>query len=138
MGAESIVGTQPAPLVRVPTGGTLYFRLAVTGVAASLPSLLTGGVLPNILVANQNGPAGFRYVFKGVRLQAETDTVTNQVRYTADGQTVPTTTLGFVVPFQPSDVTVMCDPQDIQLIATANTNVQCYLIIGGINNTVTN
>jgi hypothetical protein len=137
MGAQNLTATQPAQLVRAPTGGVLYYRLAVPAAGAvTLVSLLTGGVLPNIPVANVTGYAGIRYVFKGVVLQSEIDPGTQQVRYTADGQTVPSGTLGFVVPGQPSEVTIMCDPQDIKIIATANTNVQCYLIIGGVSDGV--
>jgi len=128
------VGTQPAQLVRAPSGGSLYARLAVTGAQNTLLSYLSGGVLPTLAVPGQTGPGGNNFVFKGVVLQSETDPGTAQVRYTDDGQTAPTTTLGFVIPGQPSAVTIMCDPQDIKLIASAGTiNVQCYLIIGAVS-----
>ena len=119
----------PAQIVRAPTGSVLYFRIAVPNAVASLVSLLPSGILPLIPVANTTGPGGNAYVFRMVQLQSETDPGTAQVRYTADGQTVPSATLGFVVPGQPAMVTIPADPRDISLFATAITNVQCSLII---------
>lgn len=135
MGAQSHVATYPAQLVRAPSGFGLYFRIAVTNVAASLPSLLPGGTLPAIPPPNISGPAGSVYAFKFVDLQAETDPSLGgpYVRYTDDGQTAPTATLGFVVPGQPGFLRIPCDAQDVQLISTgANVNVQVKLGILGI------
>ncbi len=132
MPAQSHVATQPAQTTRAPSGSVLWFRLAVTGAAASLVSYLPGGVLPTILVPNMTGPALNKFAFKGVKLQSEIDPGVTIVRYTDDGQAVPSAILGGVVPGQPNQITLMCDPQDVQLFATAGTvNVQCCLIIGG-------
>lgn len=133
MGAMSHVATVPAQLVRAPSGFGLYFRLTVTNAAASLPSLLPGGVLPAIPPGNISGPAGSLYAFKFVDLQSETDPSSVTVRYTDDGQTTPTSTLGFVVPGGASFIRIPCDAQDIQLISTGvNVFVQCKLGIMGI------
>jgi hypothetical protein len=119
--------------VRAPAGFGLYFRITVTNVAATLPSLLPGGVLPAIPVANVSGPAGLVYSLKFVDLQSETDPATIAVRYTDDGQTVPTSTLGFVVPGGASFVRIPCDVQDVKLISTgANVSVQVKLGILGV------
>ena len=132
MGAQSHVSTYPAQLVRAPTGFGLYQRIAVTNVAATLPALLAGGVLPTIPVANISGPAGLVYAFKFVDLQSETDPATVAVRYTDDGQTVPTATIGFLVPGGASFVRIPCDAQDVKLISTgANVNIQVKLGILG-------
>lgn len=132
MGAQSHVAVYPAQLVRAPSGFGLYYRITVTNVAATLPSLLPGGVLPTIPVANISGPAGLVYAFKFVDLQSETDPSVITVRYTDDGQTVPTSTLGFVVPAGASFVRIPCDAQDIQLIsAGADVKVQVKLGIMG-------
>ena len=132
MGAQSTVATHPAQLVRAPVGFGLYYRITVTGTAATLPSLLPGGVLPTIPVSNISGPAGLVYAFKFVDLQSETDPSTVTVRYTDDGQTTPTATLGFVVPGGASFVRIPCDAQDIKLISTgANVNIQVKLGIMG-------
>lgn len=123
----------PAQLVRAPSGFGLYFRITVTNVAATLPSLLPGGVLPAIPPSNISGPAGTLYAFKFVDLQSETDPSTITVRYTDDGQTVPTSTLGFVVPAGAAFVRIPCDAQDIKLISTgANVNIQVKLGIMGL------
>ena len=132
MGAQSHVATYPAQLVRAPTGFGLYQRITVTNVAATLPALLAGGVLPTIPVANISGPAGLVYAFKFVDLQSETDPATVAVRYTDDGQTVPTATIGFLVPGGASFVRIPCDAQDVKLISTgANVNIQVKLGIMG-------
>jgi hypothetical protein len=133
MGTQSHVATMPAQLVRAPTGYGLYYRITVTGVAATLPSLLPGGVLPTIPVANLSGPGGTVYAFKFVDLQSETDPTSITVRYTDDGQTVPTGTLGFVLPSGAGFIRIPCDPQDIQLIsAGADVKVQVKLGIMGL------
>lgn len=135
MGAQSHVATYPAQLVRAPTGFGLYYRITVTNAAggATLPSLLPGGVLPAIPVANISGPAGLVYAFKFVDLQSETDPATITVRYTDDGQTAPTATLGFVVPAGASFVRIPADAQDIKLISTgADVKVQVKLGILGV------
>lgn len=135
MGASTHVAVMPAQLVRAPTGFGLYQRITVTNAAATLPSLLAGGVLPTIPVANISGPAGLNYAFKFVDLQSETDPATITVRYTDDGQTTPTATLGFVVPGGASFVRIPCDAQDIKLISTgANVNIQVKLGIMGTTN----
>ena len=123
----------PAQLVRAPAGFNLYYRITVTNVAATLPSLLPGGVLPTIPAPNVSGPAGTVYAFKFVDLQSETDPSVITVRYTDDGQTTPTGTLGFVVPSGASFIRIPCDAQDVQLIsAGANVNVQVKLGIMGL------
>lgn len=133
MGAQSHVATYPAQLVRAPAGFGLYYRITVTNVAATLPSLLPGGVLPAIPPTNISGPAGTVYAFKFVDLQSETDPSTITVRYTDDGQTVPTSTLGFVVPGGASFIRIPCDAQDIRLISTgADVKVQVKLGIMGL------
>ena len=134
MGAESHVAVMPAQLVRAPAGFGLYYRITVTAVAATLPSLLPGGVLPSIPPPNISGPAGSVYSFKFTDLQSETDPATITVRYTDDGQTAPTSTLGFVVPGGASFIRIPCDAQDIQLISTgADVKVQVKLGIMGIS-----
>ena len=122
MGAMEHVATVPAQLVRAPTAFGLYFRLTVTNVAASLVSLLPGGVLPAIPPPNISGPAGSVYAFKFIDLQSETDPGTTIVRYTDDGQTTPVigVNLGFVIPGGASFVRIPCDPQDIQLISAGS------------------
>jgi hypothetical protein len=133
MGAQASVTSQPHQLVRAPATFTLYFRLSVTNVAATLVSLLTNGALPIIPVPNVSGPAGQRFAIKGVWLQSETALGTAQIRYTADGQTVPTATLGMPVndPSHSNPTQIYCDPEDIQLIGSVAgpTFVQCYLVI---------
>lgn len=132
MGAREVVAVIPAQLVRAPAGYGLYYRITVTNVAATLPSLLPGGVLPTIPMPNVSGPAGLVYSFKFVDLQSETDPSTIGVRYTDDGQTVPTGTLGFLVPGGAGFVRIPCDAQDIQLISTgADVKVQVKLGIFG-------
>lgn len=137
MGSQATVATVAQQLVRVPTSYSLYFRLSVTNVAASLISLLPGGALPQIPNPNVSGPAGTIYAFKFVDLQGETDPGTVMIRYTADGQTVPVigTNKGFVLPGGTSGsfLRIPADPQDIQLVAAVAgpTFVQCYLGIGG-------
>ena len=133
MGAQSHVATYPAQLVRAPAGFGLYFRIKVTNVAATLPSLLPGGQLPSIPPPNVSGPAGSVYAFKFIDLQSETDPATVTIRYTDDGQTTPTATLGFVVPGGASFIRIPADAQDVSLIsAGADTFVQCKLGILGI------
>jgi hypothetical protein len=132
MGHE-VVRVTPAQLVRAPAGYSLYQRITVTNAAATLASLLSGGVLLKIPVPNVSGPAGSFYAFKFVDLSAETDTATVKVRYTDDGQTTPTSTLGFVIPTEPAFLRIPADAQDIQLIsAGADVKVQVKLGIGGI------
>lgn len=129
MGAKFTVGTMPSQLVRAPAGFGLYFRITVTNTAAFLPALLPGAVLPTIPAP---GPGGNLYVFKSVDLQSETDPLSIAVRYTDDGQTVPTATVGYIVPGGASWIRIPADPQDIQLISTgANVFVQCRLGIAG-------
>lgn len=134
MGAQVHAAVQPAQLVRAPASTSLYARLSVDNVARSLVSLLPGGVLPTLTVPNISGPAGTTYAIKGVVLGSETDPSTAKIRITADGQTAPTATLGSLVPVEPSERRIMCDPQDIQIIGSVAgpTFVQCYLIIGGM------
>jgi hypothetical protein len=124
--------TQPAQLVRAPAGSTLHYRLTVptTVGGVTLVSLLPNGVLPSITPPTTN-PAGNVFAFKIVQLQSESDPNTAQVRYIVDGQSVPVigTNLGFVVAGQPGLTTIPCDPQDIKLIASVSTFVQCYLVI---------
>ena len=136
MGSQSTVATTPAQLVRAPTSYGLHQRITVTNGAggATLVSLLSGGVLPAIPVPNISGPANLQYQIGYVQMQAETDPATVAVRYTCDGQTTPTSTLGFVVPGQPNLVTLPCDPKDIKLIsAGANVNIQVYLGITAVS-----
>lgn len=137
MGAQVHAAVQPATLVRAPASTSLYARLSVTNSAASLISLLPGGILPSLPVPNQSGPAGTQYVIRGVWLQSETAVGTAVIRYTADGQTTPTATLGQQV----NDLSmngptrIYCDPADIQLIGSVAgpTFVQCYLVIGAVS-----
>lgn len=135
MSGHTVAHVTPAQLIRAPAGYGLYQRITVTNGAggATLVSLLAGGVLPRIPVPNVSGPAGSVYSIKFVDLSAETDTAVVKVRYTDDGQTTPTGTLGFVVPTEPSFVRIPCDPQDIKLIsAGVNVFVQVKLGIMGI------
>ena len=132
MGAQSVVATTPAQLVKAPVGYGLYQRVTVTNAAATLVSLLSGGVLPSIPVPGLSGPATRTYAFRFVDLSSETDPAAIVVRYTDDSQTVPTATLGFVIPMQPSWVRIPCAPEDIRVIsAGANVNVQVRLGIMG-------
>jgi hypothetical protein len=134
MSGHTVAHVTPAQLVRAPAGYSLYQRITVTNGAggATLVSLLTGGILPRIPVAGVSGPAGQIYSIKFVDLSAETDPATVKVRYTDDGQTTPTATLGFVIPAEPAFVRIPCDPQDIKLIsAGANVNIQVKLGIMG-------
>ena len=128
--AEQVAVT-PAPLTTTPAGSTLHYRIAVTNAAATLASLLTGGVIPRILVPTTRvSPQSIlTYKFGFVDLQSETDPSTTSIRITYDGQTTPTDTLGFVVPAQPSFLRVPVDPSNIQLKASAAgpTYVQVYL-----------
>ena len=96
MGAQALMATTPGTLVRAPSSYGLHYRINVTNGAggATLASLLPGGVLPRIPVPNVSGPAGQIYTFGYVELQAETDPATIAVRYTCDGQTTPTATVG--------------------------------------------
>jgi hypothetical protein len=133
LGTTTHVATMPAQLVRAPAGFGLYFRVLVPGAGATLVSLLPGGVLPTIPVANISGPAGLKYAFKFVDLQSEADPAAVAIRYTDDGQTAATATLGFVVPGQPAFVRIPCDAQDIYLISTgADQNIQVKLGIMGV------
>jgi hypothetical protein len=126
------VRTLPASLVRAPTGYGLYQRVLATTPATTLVSLLSGGVLPQIPVPNISGPAGLNYVFGYVDLQSEVDPLSVTVRYTDDGQTAPTATLGFVIPGGSGWVRIPCDPNDIQLCsAGVDTQIQVRLGIVG-------
>ena len=134
MGAQANVAISPAPVVRAPAGYSLYQRVTITnGVGgATLVSLLSGGVLPAIPVPNRQD--GANYSFGYVDLQPETDPLTVTVRYTDDGQTVPTATLGFVVGYglQGGWTRIPANPNDIKLIsAGANVNIQVRLGIMG-------
>lgn len=125
---REIVGTLPAPLVAVPGTAGIYQRITVTNVAASLISLLSGGVLPTAAVPNTN--AGARYVFGGVDMQSETDPATIAVRYIDNGSDAVTATLGFVLPGGAGWLRVITDLANIQLISTgANVNVQVRLLV---------
>ena len=133
MAAREVVATTPAQLVRSTVGFGLYFRITVTNVAANLVSLLPGGALPRIPMNPGSGDAPKFYAFKFVDMWSETDPAAVKVRFTDDGQTIPTATLGRVVPLEPSFVRSPCDAQDVKLIsAGANVNIQCYLGIGGL------
>ena len=125
------VATTPAPLTTAPSGSTLHYRIAVTNVAATLESLLTGGVIPRILVPTTRvSPQSIlTYKFGFVDLQSETDPGTTQIRVTYDGQTAPTSTLGFVIPGQPGIMRAPVDPSNIKIIGSAAgpTYVQVYL-----------
>lgn len=126
------VRTLPASLTRAPTGYGLYQRVLATTPATTLVSLLSGGVLPVIPVPNISGPAGLVYAYGYVDLQSESDPLTVTVRYTDDGQTAPTATLGFVIPGGASWVRIPCHPDDIQLCsAGADTQIQVRLGIVG-------
>lgn len=125
---REVVGTLPAPLVAVPGTAGIYQRITVTNVAATLISLLSGGVLPTAAVPNTN--AGARYIFGGVDMQSETDPATIAVRYIDNGSDVPTATLGFVLPSGAGWLRVITDLANIQLISTgANVKVQVRLLV---------
>ena len=123
------VRTLPASLVRAPVGFGLYQRILATTPATTLVSLLAGGVLPVIPIPNISGPAGLNYAFGYVDLQSETDPITITVRYTDDGQTAPTATLGFVVPSGMNWVRIPCHPSDIKL-CSAGADVQIQVRLG--------
>lgn len=137
MGAQVHAAVQPATLVRAPASTSLYARLPVTNTASSLISLLPSSVLPTLTVPNMNIASGSTYVIRGVWLQSETALATAVIRYTADGQTVPTSTLGLQVNDLNAQVPtqIYCDPADIQLIGSiaGPTFVQCYLVIQAIS-----
>jgi hypothetical protein len=125
---REVVGTLPAPLVAVPGVAGIYQRITVTNAAATLISLLSGGVLPQAPVPNTN--AGARYIFGGVDLQSETDPATIGVRYTDNGSDAPTATLGFLLPSGAGWVRIVSDLANIKLISTgANVNVQIRLFV---------
>lgn len=133
MGAAQTVATFPGQNVPVPSTYTLHYRIVVTNAAASLASLLTGGVIPAIPAANDTTS---KYTFGYVQISAETDPSgagNPKVRFTQDGQTAPTATLGQVIPFENSGpVTIPSRPEEIKLISTgANVNCQVYLGIMG-------
>lgn len=130
MGAYN-VATQPAQIVRPATGETVYFRIAVTNVAATLTSLLPGGVLPTL--TNPRFTNG-KFAVTGVCLSSEVDPGTTLLRYTDDGSTA-TITHGFAVPGQPLDVRIMAHPDDISIIGAVAgpTQVQCCLILGAVH-----
>ena len=133
MGASQIVATTPATEVGAPATYSLHQRITVTNGAggATLASLLTGGVIPAIPVPNRQD--GAIYSFGYVDFQSETDPATVAVRFTRDGQTTPTATLGFLVPGGPSIGRVPVHPSKIKLISTgANVNIQVYLGINGV------
>jgi hypothetical protein len=118
-------------LVRVAAAG-IYQRITVTNGAggATLVSLLSGGVLPDLPVPNVTGPAGYKYVLGGVDLASETEPTTIAVRYIDNGTDAPTSTLGFVIPREPSWVRIIGDLRDIKLISTgADVKVQVRLLI---------
>ena len=130
MGATETVATLPASLVDAPSSYGLHFRIAVTGAQNTLASYLPSSVIPTIPVPSTRvGPGStLTYKFGYVDLQAETDPGTAQVRVTYDGQTAPTTTLGFVVPGQPGLMRIPIDPSLVKLIVSAGTvYVQVYL-----------
>ena len=133
MGAQSIVGTLPAPLVAAPTIAGIYQRITVTNGAggATLISLLSGGVLPTGTYPNVNTP--MRYVFGGVDMASETDPLAVTVRYIDNGSDAPTATLGFVVPKEPSWVRIIGDISLIKLIsAGVNVNIQVRLLVTAV------
>ena len=125
---REIVGTLPAPLVAVPGTAGIYQRITVTNAAASLISLLAGGVLPTAAVPNTN--AGARYIFGGVDLQSETDPSVVGVRYIDNGSDAPTATLGFLLPGGAGWLRVITDLANIELISTGvNVFVQVRLLV---------
>lgn len=125
---REVVGTLPAPLVAVPGVAGVYQKITVTNVAATLISLLSGGVLPQAPVPNTN--AGARYVFGGVDISAETDPSSIAVRYIDNGSDAPTATLGFKLPSGPSWLRIITDLANIKLISTgANVDVQVRLLV---------
>ena len=129
MGALEHAATQPAQIVRAPAGSVYWFRLAVPNAATPLVSLLPGSALPVVPSPYSSGQPRIM-VFKGVVLISETDPAVTGVRYTDDGQSVPSATLGGWVPGFPNQIRIMADPQDIQLFSTSGTtNVQCCLIV---------
>lgn len=130
-----IARTLPAANVRVPTSTTLHYRITVTNGAggATVSSLLTGGVAPTI---NPSNNLNRKFAFGYVDLQPETDPLAVAVRYTNDGQTTPTSTLGFVVGYglQGGWTRVMSHPDDIKLISTgADVKIQVRLGIIGLD-----
>jgi len=132
MGGRTQVFTSPAPLVRAPATYGLYQRILVPGAGSELVALLTGGALPQIPVPNVSGPTGRYYQFGYVDLASEESPLAVIVRYTDDGQTAATATLGFVVPQEPSWVRIPAHPDDIFLIsAGADVQVQVRLSIMG-------
>jgi len=133
MAASTVVAVTPATEVGVPASYSLHQRITVTNGAggATLTSLLTGGVVPAIPVPNRQD--GAIYSIGYVDLQSETDPTTIAVRFTRDGQTVPTSTLGFVVPGGTSIGRAPVHPDQIKLISTgADVNIQVYLGINGV------
>jgi hypothetical protein len=125
---REVVGTLPAPLVAVPGVAGIYQRITVTNAAATLISLLSGGVLPQAPVPNTN--AGARYIFGGVDLQSEVEPTTIGVRYIDNGSDAPTGTLGFLLPAGAGWLRVITDLENIQLISTgANVAVQVRLLV---------
>lgn len=131
MGATTHVATSPAQLVRAPANSSLYQLITVTNAAAAtLTSLLAGAVIPTIAVPNHPNK---KYTINYVDLQADIDPLTIAVRYTDDGQTAPTATLGFVLPGGNSTwVRIPTSPDDIQLISTGgDVTVQVRLGILG-------
>lgn len=131
---REVVGTLPAPLVAVPGTAGIYQRITVTNVAATLVSLLAGGVIPSASVPNTN--AGQRYIFGGVDIQSETDPSSIAVRYIDNGSDAPTSTLGFVLPSGSSWLRIITDLINIKLISTgANVNVQVRLLVTSVEKT---
>ena len=125
---REVVGTLPAPLVAVPGTAGIYQRITVGAVAATLKSLLSGGVYPTASVPNTN--AGARNVFGGVDIQSEVDPTVTAVRYIDNGSDAPTATLGFVLPAGSSWLRIITDLDNIQLISTGgNVNVQVRLLV---------
>ena len=125
---REVVGTLPAPLVAVPGTAGIYQEITVTGVAATLISLLSGGALPTAAVPNTN--AGARYIFGGVDMQSETDPSVIGVRYIDNGSDPPTATLGFLLPSGAGWLRVITDLANIQLISTgADVKVQVRLLV---------
>ena len=129
---QTVVGTQAAPLVQPPSSVALYFRLAVTNLAATVTSLLTNGVVPDLTILTINTPA--KYTIGYVDLQSETDPLSVTIRFRDDGG-VPTSTLGYVVPGGINWVRVPTHPDNIQVIGAVAgpTYVQCRLGLTGVN-----
>jgi hypothetical protein len=130
------VTTTPAPLTEVPAGSTLHYRIAVTNAAVTLASLLTGGVVPTIIVPTTkiSPQSMLTYKFGFVDLQSEVDPSVVAIRCTFDGQTTPTDTLGFLVPVQPAFLRIPVDPSMIKVKGSGAgpTAVQVYLGITAI------